>query len=305
MPGGLVTGGLESIGLGVAGCPPNALVACLCPNMLAGGGAPDELEPPAAPNRLSGAEDEDDVPGAGGNAEGLMPPKTLGVDDVTLGRVGSSNVDDAKVGGGIPSPPAAGVVAGRAGSAFACASRGLPKKLGIDAPASGIFSDNEAESLDADSDDEDAGGFPKIEVDDPCPNMEPPGCPKIEGVFVPAAAAATGVGAARPPNVDKRGGVFGRLVPASLSSSSGFKGSTATGDLGEAAGFLPLLIPSWSDSSSSFETALASGELRVGRVLGRPRPRPNGEGDERLAPAAGFVGVSEASSVTRMAGVSG
>ena len=90
----------------MTGCPPNAVIACLDPDILLAGGSPDKFELPAAPNILSGAEVVDGVPRAGENIEGLIPPKTFGVDGVVLGRVGSSNEDDAKVGGGIPSPPA-------------------------------------------------------------------------------------------------------------------------------------------------------------------------------------------------------
>ena len=87
-----------------------------------------------------------------------------------------------------------------------------------------------------------------------------------------------GLGDLFPPSAKSNGGVFGLLTEL---SSSNFTGRIAIGDFGETGGRGLFSVVSSSSSSSSsdssLETAFDSGELRVGRVLGRPMPNPNGE----------------------------
>lgn len=87
-----------------------------------------------------------------------------------------------------------------------------------------------------------------------------------------------------PLSAKSKGGVFGLLTGF---SSSNFTGRIATGDFGEAGGRGIFFVVS-SSSDSSLETAFDNGELRVGRVLGRPMPNPNGE---ELDGAPGVAGT--------------
>ena len=92
-----------------------------------------------------------------------------------------------------------------------------------------------------------------------------------------------GVGGLEERRVERRGGVFGLdNVLLGFTSSSSLRGTSmgfAITDSGLMTGKGTAVLWASSSSSGSKETgALAKGELRVGRVLGRPRPKGGGEG---------------------------
>lgn len=125
------------------------------------------------------------------------------------------------------------------------------------------------------------------------------------GIGVSEASGTTMLGA---PNEDKSGGVLGLgdfLMEDPLFSSRdsvlrvgnapdrGFGDTRIFGDCSTLSSTLSCLSFSFSSSSSPDTGVLANGELRAGRVLGLPKPSPNGRGaaEEPGGFLDSFVGV--------------